>query len=111
MIGLNDTWRALAALLAARRALAAPLAARHAFAAALLATRPTVVAKPLDAWRAATLALHCLIDQFAGCLQLARRRVAAPDRGQLALKLLELQLQLAQRLGDLLVHGPSVAAS
>ncbi len=36
-------------------------------------------------------------------------RVAAIDRGQGALQLLQLALQLAQRLRDLLIHGPSVA--
>ncbi len=52
------------------------------------------------------VAFDCLVDQFAWCLQFARLRVALADRGQLALELLELYLQLAQRLGDLLVHVP-----
>jgi hypothetical protein len=38
-------------------------------------------------------------------MRLRGLRIALSDRSQLALELLKLQLQLAQRLCDLLVHG------
>ena len=81
-------------------------------------------------WRPCDLGrwLNSLVDQStdrrAGCGKMAlvagamvagghaaAGLIAAIDRGQGALQLLQLALQLAQRLGDLLIHCPSVAAS
>src|ERR1700722_1344467 len=68
--------------------------------------RPCACVLPSGAQRIA-VAFDRLVDQLALRLQFARLHVALADRGQLALKLLELDLQLAQRLGHPLVRVPS----
>ncbi len=82
------------------------LASEHCWPAEGIVDGPLILVVLLYANPALAIALHGLIDQLARSVRLALRGLAVADRGQLALELLELELQLAQRLCDLLVHVP-----
>jgi hypothetical protein len=88
------------------------LASEHRWPAESIVDGPLLLIVLIDARSAIAATLHGFVNQLprrVGRLgQRARRldrRVVASDRGQLALELLELELQLSQRLCDLLVHG------